>query len=294
MPRIHAFVYVMLALAALVFGSTTTLAAETGAPEPAETAMAAEGGSDPFPGRDIYFYVDVLELEELAELHARDAAHIIDVRTRYEYDTLRVEGAEHVSLDDPDFVAKVRELHAQDPELPVVFYCRGHTCFMGYQAAEKMLGASFEDVYNMDAGIFDWAEAYPEDTAMFGEAPIERADLIDFNKFREHLLPPREFAAIAHQDEAHVLDIRRPFERDQIGLFLGNETNIPAAQWGRLEPFLDDARDSEEPLLVYDITGHEIKAFQYTLEEHGISDYYFMEGGFKAFQEQLLRRGSAD
>lgn len=289
MPRMHSFASVALALIALIFGPSTTLAAETGAPEPAETATSTEGEADAFPGREVYFYVDVLELEELQELHARDAAHIIDVRTRYEYDTLRVEGAEHVNLDDPDFVAKVRELHARDPGLPVVFYCRGHTCFMGYQAAEKMLSAGFEDVFNMDAGIFDWAQAYPEDTAMFGEAPIERADLIDFNKFRKHLLPPREFAEIAHQDEAHVLDIRRPFERDQIGLFLGNETNIPAADRERLEPFLDEVRDSSDPLLVYDITGHEIKAFQYTLEQQGISDYYFMEGGFKAFQEQLLR-----
>ncbi|WP_018935968.1 rhodanese-like domain-containing protein [Thioalkalivibrio sp. ALJ24] len=241
------------------------------------------------PGRSIYFYVDTYDLEELADKYARDEVHVIDVRTRYEYDTLRIDGAHHVSLDDEDFVDKVLEIHQEDPDKPVAFYCRGHTCFMGYQAVERMKAAGFDDARTMDYGVFDWAENYPEDTALFGEAPIEQADLIDFNEFRDRLLPPMEFSERAQQDNARVLDIRRPFEQDQVGLFLNSETNIPASESDALSEYLEQVRDSDAPLLVYDITGHEIKAFQYTLEEYGIDNYYFMEGGFKGFQEEVLQ-----
>ncbi|OOC09027.1 rhodanese-like domain-containing protein [Thioalkalivibrio halophilus] len=265
-------------------------AASTGdTAEPGDMELNPEAEGYEPPGRSIYFYVDALDLDELAAKYARDEVHVIDVRTRYEYETLRIDGARHVSIDDEDFVDKVLEIHEEDPDKPVAFYCRGHTCFMSYQAVERMKAAGFDDAMAMDYGIFDWAEHYPEDTALFGEAPIERADLIDFNEFRERLLPPMEFSERAQRDNARVLDIRRPFEQDQIGLFLNSETNIPAGDTEALEDYLEQARTSDTPLLIYDITGHEIKAFQYTLEEYGIEDYYFMEGGFKAFQEKVLQ-----
>ena len=280
-----------LAAAGLLLAAGALHAAEIPALELAEkeAQAAAEHADAKFPGREIYFYVDTLELDELAEMHAADEVHIVDVRTRFEFDTLRIDGAHHVSIDDPDFVEKVVAIQEQDPELPVAFYCRGHTCFMGYQAVERMMAAGHDNAYNMDAGIFDWAENHPQVTAMFGEAPIRTAELIDFNQFRDHLLPPAEFAERAHSGEFHVLDIRRPFERDQIGLFMQHETNITASDAEQLEPFLEEVRASGKPLLVYDITGHEIKVFQYTLEQHGIEDYYFMEGGFKGFQDTVLR-----
>lgn len=244
--------------------------------------VPAKAADEGFPGRPIYFHVPVMELDELKTAMDRDQVIVVDVRTRYEWDTLRIDGAEHVSIDDPQFVEKVRALADQAPDKKVVFYCRGHSCFMSYQAVERMKAAGFDRSIAMDAGIFDWAETYPERTALFGVAPVDTADLIDFNQFKARLLPPLEFSARVQRENARALDIRRPFERDGISLFLGREVNIGAEDTERLIAFLEQVRDAGETLYVYDISGHEVKAFQYTLEAVGVEDYYFMEGGAKA------------
>lgn len=243
--------------------------------------------SDSFPGRPIYFHVPVIELDELHAGIEDESLTAVDVRTRYEWDTLRIAESEHVSIDDPKFVAKVKALHAEHPNRRIAFYCRGHSCFLSYQAVERMKAAGFDHSVSMDAGIFDWAETYPEQTALFGVAPIDTAELIDFNRFRERLLPPMEFSARLQQESARALDLRRPFERDGISFFLDREVNIEAEDTVAMVGFLREARDSGRPLFVYDISGHEIKAFQYTLEAVGVENYYFMEGGAKALIDEL-------
>ncbi|MFN4262656.1 MAG: rhodanese-like domain-containing protein [Thioalkalivibrionaceae bacterium] len=253
------------------------------------TISTAHAADDGFPGRPIYFHVPVMELDELKAAMDRDEVTVVDVRTRYEFDTLRIEGAEHVSFDDPAFVEKVRAIHSAAPDKKIVFYCRGHSCFLSYQAVERMKAAGFDRSISMDAGIFDWAENYPEQTALFGVSPIDTADLIDFNQFKARLLPPLEFSARVQREGARALDIRRPFERDGISLFVGREENIGAEDTDRMIRFLEQVRDSGETLYVFDISGHEVKAFQYTLEAVGVENYYFMDGGAKALFSDFER-----
>lgn len=267
-----------------------------GAADPLErsAAVGSERASpgqtmNSLPGRETYFYVDTLEPHELAELHNAGAVHVIDVRSRFEYETLRIDGAHHVNVEDRDFVEQVLAIHEQNPAFPVAFYCRGESCFRAYQAAERMLSQGFQDAYSMDAGIYAWADQHPEATAMFGSAPLDPDHLIDDQEFGDRLLAPDEFASRAHSGQYRVLDLRRPFERDQIGLFLQHESNITTSESSAMSMFLSEVKDSGDPLLVYDITGGEVRLFQYVLARNEISDYYFMDGGFKNFRDTLLR-----
>lgn len=249
---------------------------------------SAQAQESEFPGRLIYKTVNTIEVEEL---HSRLAqVHVVDVRSAYEYETLHIKGAIHIPLNDPGFNEKIRALKAADDK-PVVFYCNGKTCYKSYKAADKAVGARIPEVYSYDAGIFDWAKAHPDQAVLLGRTLMDPNRLISTGKFKAHQLAPEEFGTRVHSTNAKVLDVREPMQRAGISLFPDRQDSIALDNAVKLKRYLDQVRDQGQTLLIYDEAGKQVRWFQYYLEDQGITNYYFMRGGVKAFYKEVLMAG---
>ena len=251
-------------------------------------AQQAQAPADPFPGRALFSTVTVMSLDDLAQKRAD--VHVVDVRSKYEYDTLHIADAVHIDLHDAEFVDKVKALQAQK-DAPVVFYCNGKTCYKSYQACDKTLSAGVMNVYAYDAGIFDWAKAHPEASVLLGKSPVDPARLIDEARFKEHLLAPEKFGERVHAGGVVVLDVSDPLQRAATALFPGEQRSIALDDTADLDTLMAEVIKSGKPLLVYDEAGKQIQWFQYYLEDRGVKSYYFMKGGSKAFFKEVLMGG---
>jgi len=250
-------------------------------------AMPAGAANKDFPGREVFVNSNPIELVEL--VGAFDDVLIVDSRSRFEYETLHILGAEHVSFGDQAFVEKVRELRKANPGKSMVFYCNGRTCYKSYKAADRARAAGIEDVRVFDAGVFEWVRAYPEKGVLLGESPVDPEDLITGAQLDRHMIAPAEFARRVSRGSPLVLDIRGKRQRDGVGLFMFKEENISMDDVAKLEGFLGKAKASGRPLLVYDMAGKHVRWFQYYLEDLGLDNYAFMKGGVKAFYREVVQ-----
>ena len=57
----------------------------------------------------------------------------------------------------------------------------------------------------------------------------------------------------------------------------------------KLLEFLDRVKAAKKPLFVYDMTGKQVRWFQYFLEQQRVPEYYFMKGGMKAYFDEIIR-----
>ncbi len=81
---------------------------------------------------------------------AEDKAQLIDVREPYEWEAGRIEGAEHIAIDQLQF-----NLTKIDSDRPVIFQCRvGGRSVMAAQAL-RSVGI---DAYSMAGGLLRWAK----------------------------------------------------------------------------------------------------------------------------------------
>jgi rhodanese-related sulfurtransferase len=245
---------------------------------------AAAHAQEEFPGRALFIGVNPIEVEEL---HAKlDDVHVVDVRSRYEYDTLHIEGAHHIALYDSDFVDRVESLQLRDYK-PLVFYCNGRKCYKSYKADEKARNAGLENTRVFDPGIFEWAEAHPEAAVLLGQSPVPPGSLISSADLDSHMLSPTEFIERV-EDQTLVLDIRGPLQRGLVGVFI-LDTNISMDDRDKLVEFLGRVKTAKKPLFVYDMTGKQVRWFQYFLEQQKVPEYYFMKGGMKAYFDEVIR-----
>jgi len=143
--------------------------------------------SKEFPGRPLYPEVSVIELDEL--YRRLDEVIVVDVRSAYEYETLRIKGAINVPLSSKTFVSRLRQLRMSDPR-PIVVYCNGKTCMKSYKAARKCAVNKIDNVHSYDAGVMDWARTYPEHAELLGKSPVDPKRLISKKEFKKHLLSP--------------------------------------------------------------------------------------------------------
>ncbi len=241
-------------------------------------ASAPSWANEVFPLRKLYPRVQAMELEELYK--RRSEVVIFDVRSSYEYETLHIKGARHLSLHDSGFVAELQELRKSD-QRPLVFYCNGHTCKKSYKATNKALKNHIHDVFVFDAGIFEWTKAHPQEAVLLGTSPVDPGRLLSKQKLNEHMLAPDEFGRRVGQN-AITLDIRDTLQKDGITLFPTRQFSVPMDN-KRLKSYVEQARSSNKTLLIYDAVGKQVRWLQYYLEEEGLRNYFFMKGGAKAF-----------
>ena len=251
----------------------------------------AYAASDEFPFRWRYPAVAVILTDDLAKRFGE--VLVIDVRSKYEYDTLHIKDAVNVPLDTGfrAAVLKLRDKHKK----PFVFYCNGKTCLKSYDAVLIAAKAKLDDLLAYDAGIADWAKAQPDKTVLLGHSPIKPEDLIDMKSFEARLLEPKDFGARVG-DKSVVLDVRDRLQRDT-ALFPLKEQRAQLDDMKKIDVVIEDAKAQKKTLLVYDQAGKQVQWFQYYLVSKGIKDYYFMKGGAQAHFDHTLGKvllGSAD
>ena len=238
--------------------------------------------ADEFPMRVRYPDVDVISTGQLAKVYT-DVV-IVDVRTKYEYDTLHIKDAMLIPLG-PGFGDKIAALRAKSGSKQIVFYCNGKTCHKSYEAAVLAEHARVNNVVAYDAGIFDWAKAQPERTVLRGRSPIKPTDLISSEDFKVHQIEPKDFASLV--DASIVLDVRDRRQRDT-ALFPFKEQRAQLDETQKLDAIIEEAKTKHKALLVYDEVGKQVQWFQYHLESKGLKNYFFMKGGAQAYFDATL------
>jgi rhodanese-related sulfurtransferase len=262
--------------------------AHAAAKEPGKDAKdGKEAAATAFPLRAKYLDVTVIETADLAKRY--NDVVIVDVRTKYEYDTLRIKDAQLIDVTDRTFVEQVRQLRKQTAK-PIVFYCNGKTCHKSYDAVLHSLNARIPNVLCYDAGIADWAKAHPENTSLLGKSPVKPEDLISKDAFKARLLDPKAFETKV-DGKSIVLDVRSRVQRDS-PLFPFREQRAPLGDSASIDPVIDQAKREKKTLLVYDQVGKQVEWFQYYLEAKGVKDYYFMKGGAQAYYDSTLGKVS--
>lgn len=238
--------------------------------------------SSDYPGREVYPNIPTLSTEQLYEQFKN--AIIIDARSSYEYETLRIKNAINIplGLNNKHFIQRIKNVREHSKQ-NIVFYCNGHSCMKSYKAARKaIIYAKADNVYAYDSGIFDWAIAHPEHAELFGKSPVNPDQLISKNKFNKHNLPALKF--IKNADETTIiLDVRDRAQRDGFYIFSGYEKSIPLNEKSSIHAILEDAKQSNKTLYIYDATGKQVRWLQYYLESEKVKEYYFMKGGAQAF-----------
>lgn len=257
----------------------------------AQTVVAK---SNEFPGRDLYPEIPFIEIKDLKAKFSD--VEIVDVRSAYEYETLRIKGAVNIPLASKTFVEDMQKLRAKNNK-PIIVYCNGKTCMKSYKAVQKCLSADLKDVTAFDSGILDWAKSYPADALLLGKTLNDPKKLISKDDFKKHTISPDDFGNRIADTEAIVLDVRDRFQREGISLFVGREFRVYLDDTKRLDRFINKAMKEGKPLLIYDAAGKQVVWLQYYLQEKGVKEYYFMEGGihkyYKAMEESNYTSASA-
>ena len=246
---------------------------------------AKEGNAkDDFPGRKLFQDVKYIELAALNKMG--DKAVIVDVRSKYEYQVLRVKGSLHISVSQTLFGQKVKELRAKTDKA-IVFYCNGHTCFKSYKATRRAQGAGVKNVFAFDAGIFDWTKAYPKRAVLLGRSPVDPKRLLSKKKLKLRMLSPKAFQARFGR-RSLILDVRSRLQRAGSGLFIiEGEKRASLDDKAGISYYVNKAKQEGKTLLVYDAVGKQVRWFQYYLERAGVKNYYFMKGGANGYFKSL-------
>lgn len=97
----------------------------------------------------------IMNRNEVRRLIDREAAQLVEVLPRREYEDEHIAGALHIPLRELDRRAR-DEL---DPSRPVIVYCNDFLCDMSPRAAERLTQLGFTDVYDYVPGKVDWMAA---------------------------------------------------------------------------------------------------------------------------------------
>ena len=247
--------------------------------------LAAE---EEFPGRAQFPDIPYITMSDL--FAQREAVVIVDVRSQYEYQTLRVKGALNMPVANKTFEAQVMKLR-ESTDKRIAFYCNGHRCLKSYQAVKRAEEAGIPDTVAFDAGIFDWTKAHPDLAVLLGQSPVDTNKLIGANSFKERLLHPDLFSeSIARSRETSiVIDVRDKFQRAGIGFYPGLEKWASLDDQRKLNQYIQMAKRENKTLYIYDEVGSQVRWLQYALEKAGVKNYFFMEKGARAYYDMLAK-----
>lgn len=241
-----------------------------------------------FPGRAKFKGVPVYEMSELQA--ALDKVVVVDARSSYEYETLRIKGAKNIPVASKHFEEDLASLRASTNK-PIVFYCNGRSCFKSYIASKKAMEIGISDTFAFDAGIFEWAKANPNQAVLLNQTPVKSADLIPAKLFKSRLLGPDHFSEKATSDghKTMVLDVRDKYQRAGTGFFPGKERWVSLDQKDRLIRYIQKAKKLNKTLYVYDEVGKQVRWLQYEIEKEGLKNYYFMKKGATGYYDSLVK-----
>jgi len=252
---------------------------------------AAFANDDGFPGRAEYKEIPYIELEDLYS--KINNMVVVDVRSKLEFETLRIKTATNIPVADDNFEAEIIKLRSTTDK-PIVFYCNGHTCMKSYISVKRAMDVNVNDVYAFDAGIFDWTKAHPNQAVLLGNSPVNLAHLIPKSTFKKRLISPDDFSdrATINQKKYMIIDVRDKFQRAGVGFYPGIERWASLDQQKKLDRYIKKALKQNRTLLIYDEVGKQVRWLQYALEKAGAKNYYFMNKGAKGYYKDLIALGN--
>lgn len=262
---------------------TCYVEAQSSSDQKGASSSAKQSVKSEFPGRKLYAHVPYITIEQLHDEY--DNTVIVDARSPFEYETLRIASAVNIplSLDNIKYKEKLLLLVEANPGKKIIFYCDSHTCMKSYKATYKaMVIAKLDNVYAFDAGIFDWTKAYPDKAVLLGQTPVDTSKLIPKSKLNERMLPAAEFIEKA-DDNTIILDVRSRNQREGFYVFSRFEESISMEDKVSLKKYIEQAKAENKALFIYDAVGKQVRWLQYYLEQQNAGPYYFMKGGALAF-----------
>jgi rhodanese-related sulfurtransferase len=243
----------------------------------------SSGADISLPHRTKYKDVPVVEIEDVpARL---ESAWIIDVRSKYEFETLHIKGAINVPLGDIKYGKKLKALLEKEDK-PIIFYCNGGTCKKSYKALLKARKYGLDNTSAYDAGIYNWANRYPKHSVLLGKHPMQAGQFISNKTFKARLINAETFKG-RRKNNAVVLDIRDYAQRDN-PLFPFEEERAQLKDISKIKRLVQNVKKTKKTLLVYDKVGKQVRWFQYFLEKEGVKNYYFMKGGSEGYFQETL------
>lgn len=252
--------------------------------------LAAKSDKAEFPGRTHKKYKDApyIELEDLKKKFSD--VLVVDTRSAFEYETLKIKGAVNIPVALKTFEAEVKKLREKSDK-PIIFYCNGHTCMKSYKATLAAMKAGVKEVYAYDAGIFTWAKAYPNEAVLLGKSPVDTRDILSKKQFKSRLLNPDKFSEKATDDPSKVivLDIRDKYQRAGVGFFPIQERWTSLNKMDKVYRYIRKAKEKGKTLYIYDEVGKQVRWLQYALEREGVKNYYFMEKGATGYYKMISK-----
>ena len=252
------------------------------------TVLAQAANNDEFPNRKLFPAVPVISMDDLYK--KMDKVLIVDVRSKYEHDTINIVKALNIPVQEPNFVERMRQLRKENPKTTIVAYCNGKTCKKSYEAVQKCRNAHIPDVVAYDQGIFDWAKKYPQTAQLLGKSPVDLRKLISKADLQKRMISVGQFENMAPRKDVIVLDIREPLQREGVSLFPGIDRGADMDDKKALDTYINDALRNNKTLLVYDGVGKQVEWLMYYLEDRGLTHYAFMKGGARAYYANLQKQ----
>lgn len=100
-----------------------------------------------------------IEREELKEWMNEDKDFIlIDTLGAESYAENHLPNAKMADAHEDGFVERVKDIASEDDN--IVVYCANFDCNLSNKAANDLVEAGFENVYDYEGGIEDWKESY--------------------------------------------------------------------------------------------------------------------------------------
>ena len=251
-------------------------------------SSAVYANEEGFPGRSEFPELAIYEKAILFEDF--NQVVMVDTRSNYEFQTLRIQGAINIPVSSKDFGAKLLKLRKTTSK-PIVFYCNGRSCYKSYRASREANRLNIDNTYVYDAGVFEWAKAYPNHAVLLGKTPVDPNDIIPKSKFNAHLLDPERFGEKAYQlgSRSLIIDVRDRFQRAGTGLYPATERWASLDDQKQLQAFINRAKAENKTLFIYDEVGKQVRWFQYALEKANVKNYYFMKKGARHYYDNLMR-----
>ncbi|MEJ2180510.1 MAG: rhodanese-like domain-containing protein [Gammaproteobacteria bacterium] len=249
-------------------------------------AWSAEEG---FPGRKKYPDIPYIEIADLYAKKNRGETVIVDARSNYEFETLRIKDAVNIPVANKSFEEDIQQLRKKTDKA-IVFYCNGHRCMKSYIAAKRALQANVDNVFAFDAGIFDWTKKYPKQAVLLGSSPVNPKKLIAKKRFNSRLLDPDTFSSYVMDSRNRiVVDVRDKFQRAGVGFYPGIERWAALDDRKKLQRYIEKAKRENKTLFIYDEVGKQVRWLQYALEKAGVKNYYFMDKGARAYYDMIAK-----
>ena len=242
---------------------------------------------DGFPGRKLYPKVKTISKEMLYKKITNNEVMVVDVRSDFEYRTLKILNAVNISAASKSFPEKLKQLREKTSK-DIIFYCNGRSCYKSYKAAMKAIKYNVNNCYSYDAGVFEWALKYPENAVLLGKSPVNKDSIISKEDFKAHMLSPKEFEQMSFTENSMIYDVRdREQRRGSSGLFMFRDKSVQLDKTKKLERIVANAVSDDMTLYFYDQKGKQVRWLQYFLESQGLKNYYFMAGGAAAYFDML-------